>query len=136
MRIGGSSYFSNDLQVDGSPSGISVKTGYVPSPDAVQEMNVQQNALDAEYGHSSGSAISLVLKSGTNEYHGTGFLQGQRPNLNALENRIYRTQNQTFNNMYGGTFSSPIIKNKLFNFVSYEGWNKTEPWTEKSSVPT
>jgi hypothetical protein len=55
------------------PTGISVKTGYVPSPDMVQEVNVVQNAVDAEYGHSSGSAISVVLKSGTNDYPGPDF---------------------------------------------------------------
>jgi hypothetical protein len=136
LRIGGSGQFTNDLQVDGSPSGISVKTGYVPSPDMVQEVNVLQNAVDAEYGHSSGSAISLVMKSGTNEYHGTAFFQGARPYWNALENRVYRTENQTRNNMFGFTFSGPIIKNKLFNFAGYEGWNKVEPGALYNTVPT
>ena len=136
MRIGGSGQFTNDLQVDGSPSGISVKTGYVPSPDMVQQVNVLQNAVDAEYGHSSGSAISLVLKSGTNEYHGTAFAQGARPYWNALENRVYRTENQTRNNMFGFTFGGPIIKNKLFNFTGFELWNKVEPGSLYNSVPT
>jgi len=136
MRIGGSGSFTNDLQVDGSPSGISVKTGYVPSPDMVQEVNVLQNAVDAEYGHSSGSAISVVLKSGTNEWHGNAFFQAQRSKWNALENRIYRTENQTRNNMFGGTVGGPILKNKLFNFVGFEGWEKTEPSTLYNTVPT
>ena len=136
MRIGGSGQYTNDLQVDGSPAGISVKTGYVPSPDMVQEVNVLQNAVDAEYGHSSGSAISVVLKSGTNEYHGTGFYQAQRPELNALENRVYRSENQTSNDMYGGTLGGPIRKNKLFNFVGYEAWRKTEPAMLYNTVPT
>jgi len=136
MRIGGSSQFTNDLQVDGSPSGISVKTGYVPSPDMVQEVNVLQNAVDAEYGHSSGSAISLVMKSGTNEFHGTAFYQGARPYWNALENRVYRTENQTRNNMFGGTLGGPVIKNKLFNFAGFEAWNKVEPGALYNTVPT
>jgi hypothetical protein len=136
LRIGGSGQFTNDLQVDGSPAGISVKTGYVPSPDMVQEVNVVQNAVDAEYGHSSGSAISVVLKSGTNDYHGNAFFQAQRAKWNALENRVFRTENQTRNNMYGGTFGWAPIKNKLFNFVGYEGWEKTEPFTLYNTVPT
>jgi carboxypeptidase family protein len=136
LRIGGSGQFTNDLQVDGSPSGISVKTGYVPSPDMVQEVNILQNAVDAEYGHSSGSAISVVLKSGTNEYHGSAFFQGARPYWNALENRVYRSENQTRNNMWGFTVGGPIIKNKLFNFAGYEGWNKTEPAMLYNTVPT
>jgi hypothetical protein len=136
MRIGGSGTFTNDLQVDGSPSGVTVKTGYVPSPDMVEEVTVLQNASDAEYGHSSGSAISIALKSGTNEFHGTGFAYFQRPHWNALEDRVYRTTNQISKTMYGGTFSSPIIKNKLFNFASYEGWDKTEPTVLYNSLPT
>jgi hypothetical protein len=136
QRIGGSLWFTNDLQVDGSPSGISVKTGYVPTPGMVQEVNIQQNVVDAEFGHSSGSAISIVLKAGTNEYHGMAFYQGQYPWLNAIENRVYRTANQIRNHMYGGTFSNPIFKNKLFNFASYEGWNQTEPGMLKSMLPT
>jgi hypothetical protein len=136
LRIGGSGRFTNDLQVDGSPSGISVKTGYVPSPDMVQEVNVLQNVVDAEYGHSSGSAISVVMKAGTNEFHGNAFYQGQRPYWNALENRVYRTENQTRNNIYGGTLGGPIIKNKLFNFAGFEMWSKTEPAMLYNTVPT
>jgi hypothetical protein len=136
LRIGGSGQFTNDLQVDGSAAGISVKTGYVPSPDMVQEVNVLQNAVDAEYGHSSGSAISVVMKSGTNEFHGSAFFQAQRAKWNALENRVFRTENQTRNNMFGGTFGGAIIKNRLFNFVGFEGWEKTEPATLYNTVPT
>ncbi len=136
MKIGGSGQFTNDLQVDGSPSGISVKTGYVPSPDMVEEVNVLQNASDAEYGHSSGSAISVVLKSGSNEYHGSGFALFQRPNWNAMENRVQQTHNYIRKTMFGGTFSHPIIKNKLFNFVSYEQWDKIEPTVLENTLPT
>ena len=118
QRVGGGQNYTNDLQVDGAPVGIGYKTSYVPSPDMVQEVNVQQNAIDAEYGHSSGSAISLTLKSGTNEWHGTAFYQGQYPWANALENRVIRTINLGRNHMYGGTLGHPIVKNKLFNFVA------------------
>ncbi|MEO8128045.1 MAG: TonB-dependent receptor [Bryobacteraceae bacterium] len=136
QRVGGGQNFTNDLQVDGASVTIGYKTGYVPSPDMVQEVNVQQNAVDAEYGHSAGSAISLTLKSGTNEYHGTGFYQGQYPWANALENRIYRTENLGRNHMFGGTLGHPILRNKLFNFVAYEGWRQTDPQTLINTLPT
>jgi hypothetical protein len=73
MSVGGGANFSNDLQVDGSRVGISVKTGYVPTSDMVQEVNVSQNTVDAEFGHGSGSAISIVTKGGTNQYHGSAY---------------------------------------------------------------
>ena len=125
-----------DLQVDGAPVGIGYKTSYVPSPDMVQEVNVQQNAVDAEYGHSAGSAINLTLKSGTNQWHGTAFYQGQYPWANALGNRVYRTVNLGRNHMYGGTVGHPIIRNKLFNFVAYEGWEQTDPSILLQTLPT
>jgi hypothetical protein len=136
QRVGGGALYSNDLQVDGAAVGIGYKTGYVPSPDMVQEVNVQQNAVDAEYGNSSGSNISLTLKSGTNEWHGTGFYQGQYPWANAYENRVFRTVNLGRTHMYGGTVSHPILKNRLFNFVAYEGWDKTDPSTLLQTLPT
>ncbi|MBV6433849.1 MAG: hypothetical protein IANPNBLG_04078 [Bryobacteraceae bacterium] len=136
QRVGGGQNYTNDLQVDGASVTIGYKTGYVPSPDMVQEVNVQQNAVDAEYGHSAGSAISLTLKSGTNEFHGTAFYQGQYPWANALENRVFRTVNLGRNHMYGGTLGHPIKKNKLFNFVAYEGWRQTDPQTLVQTLPT
>ena len=72
----------------------------------------------------------------TYEWHGSAFYQAQRPQWNALENRIFRTENLTRISMYGGTLGGPIIKNKLFNFVGYEGWAKTEPSTLENTVPT
>jgi len=136
QRVGGGQNFTNDLQVDGAPVGVGYKTSYVPSPDMVQEVNVQQNAIDAEYGHSSGSAISLTLKSGTNEWHGTAFYQGQYPWANALENRVIRSINLGRNHMYGGTLGHPVLKNKLFNFVAYEGWKQTDPQSLLNTLPT
>lgn len=136
QRVGGGALYSNDIQVDGAAVGIGYKTGYSPSPDMVQEVNVQQNAVDAEYGNSSGSNISVTTKTGTNQWHGTAFYQGQYPWANALENRVFRTVNLGRTHMYGGTVSHPIIKNKLFNFVAYEGWKKTDPQTLTQTLPT
>jgi hypothetical protein len=136
QRVGGGQNYTADLLVDAAPVGIGYKTAYVPSPDMVQEVNVQQNAVDAEYGHSAGSAISLTLKSGSNQFHGTAFYQGQYPWANALEDRVYRTVNLGRNHMYGGTLGHPILKNKLFNFVAYEGWQQTDPQTLIQTLPT
>mgnify|MGYP003580086264 CR=1 FL=1 len=108
IEVGGGANYSNDLQVDGSPIGIGYKTSYMPSPDSVEEVAVQQNAVDAEYGHSSGSAITLTMKAGTNEWHGNTFYQGQYPWANALENRVFRTINLGRTQMWGGTLGNPI----------------------------
>ena len=60
QSIGGGASSSSDLQMDGSPTGIGVKNSYQPIMDSVDEVNVQQNSIDAEYGHSSGSAITMT----------------------------------------------------------------------------
>ena len=136
QQIGGGRDYSNDLQIDGSPIGIGYKTSYMPSPDSVQEVAVQQNAVDAEYGHSSGSAVTLTMKSGSNDWHGNVFYQGQYPWANALENRVFRTTNLGRIHMWGGTLGNPIKKNKLFNFFSYEQWRKTDPNDFINTLPT
>lgn len=136
QSIGGGGSYANDLLVDGNAVGLGYKTSYQPAPDMVQEVNVQQNAVDAEFGHSSGSAISLVMKSGTNDWHGDVFYQGQYPWANAIENRVNRTVNNGRNHMYGGALAHPIKKNKIFNFIGFEGWSKTDSTFMTQTLPT
>jgi hypothetical protein len=62
----------------------SLKGSYVPNTDAVQEVNIQQNAVDAEFGNSSGGIVNITMKSGTNEFHGDAFYNGRYPWANAL----------------------------------------------------
>ncbi|MGH9663780.1 MAG: carboxypeptidase-like regulatory domain-containing protein, partial [Bryobacteraceae bacterium] len=136
QSVGGGADHTNDLQVDGSPTGVGVKNSYQPIMDSVEEVNVQQNSVDAEYGHSSGSAITMTTKSGTNEFHGLAYYQGQYPWANAQENRLFQTINLDRKNIYGGTFGNPILKNKLFNFAAFEGWKYTQPGSFVETVPT
>ncbi len=132
LSVGGGSAYSNDLQVDGSRVGISVKTGYVPTPDMVQEVTVSQNTVDAEFGHGSGSAVSIVTKSGTNQFHGTAYYNGRYPWADAVSDRIFSTYDEDRQQIYGGTLGNPILKNRLFNFVSFEGWQ----WAQAQSPYT
>jgi len=125
-----------DLQVDGAPVGLGTFTGYVPAPDMVQEVNVQVNALDAEFGQSTGSAISIALKSGSNQIHGGVFYQGIYPWANAILNRVSRIPNIQRNHMSGGSIGHPIIKNRWFNFAAFEGWQLTDPQTVTGELPT
>ena len=118
VDLGGATNLKNDLQVDGSPIGIGHKNSYPPNTDAVQEVVVSTNSVDAESGHSAGGLISMTLKSGTNEWHGTTFYLGRYPWLNAMADRTRNTRIATRQHMYGGTLGNPIIKNKLFSFFS------------------
>ncbi|MBI3695325.1 MAG: carboxypeptidase regulatory-like domain-containing protein, partial [Acidobacteria bacterium] len=96
--VGGNTNTKNDIILDGSPSMTTQKSSYTPPMDAVQEVNLQQNAVDAEFGHSAGGVLSVQMKSGTNEYHGTAYYLGRNPALNALADRITRGKNLTRQN--------------------------------------
>ncbi len=134
--VGGGTNRKNDIILDGSPSMTGQKSSYTPPMDAVQEVNLQQNAVDAEFGHSAGGVISMQMKAGTNAVHGTAYYLGRNPAINALADRITRGKNLTRQHTWGTTLGAPIKKNKLFNFFSYEGWRTIEPRAVLNTLPT
>ncbi|HYM10418.1 MAG TPA: TonB-dependent receptor [Bryobacterales bacterium] len=134
--VGGNTNTKNDIVLDGSPSMVTQKSSYTPPMDAVQQVNLQQNSVDAEFGHSAGGVLSVEMKSGTNEFHGTAYYLGRNPVLNALADRTTRKENLTRQHVWGGTFGSPIKKNKIFNFVSYEAWRTINPLAVVDTLPT
>jgi hypothetical protein len=134
--VGGNTSTKNDILLDGAPSMASEKSSYTPSMDAVQEVHIQQNSVDAEFGHSAGGVLTVQMKSGTNAWHGTAYYLGRNPALNAVADHITRRANLTRNHVWGGTTGNPIIKNKLFNFVSYEAWRTMEPRSLAMTLPT
>ncbi|MBI3278354.1 MAG: carboxypeptidase regulatory-like domain-containing protein [Acidobacteria bacterium] len=134
--VGGNTSTKNDIIVDGSPSMASEKSSYTPAMDAVTEVNLQQNAVDAEFGHSAGGILSVNMKSGTNAYHGTAYYLGRNPKLNAVADSLTHRANLTRNHVWGGTIGHPVLKNKLFNFFSYEAWRTMEPRAAAMTLPT
>jgi len=134
--VGGNTSTKNDIILDGAPSMTAQKSSYTPPMDAVQEVNVQQNAVDAEFGHSAGGVLSVQMKSGTNAYHGTVYYLGRNPKLNALADRTTQAKNLTRQNTWGATLGNAIKKNKIFNFASYEGWRTIEPRSAFNTLPT
>jgi Carboxypeptidase regulatory-like domain len=136
VDLGGNTNLRNNLLVDGNPIGIGHKAGYPPNQDDVQESVVAQNSVDAASGHSAGGLISLTTKGGTNEWHGQAFYLGRYPWLSAEADRTTFNKNAQRQNMFGGTFGNPILKNKLFNFFSVEDWKIHQPGTYERTVPT
>ncbi len=101
IDVGGSTAGKNDLLLDGAPLMMTNKGSYAPPMDAVQEFTVQQNSVDAEYGNSADRVLSLSLKSGTNEFHGTAYYFGLNPALNAVANAVTHQPNQVRNHIWG-----------------------------------
>ena len=100
---------------------------YVPA-DAVANFTVLQNQFSPEFGHSNGGQFNIVVKSGTNSFHGSAYEYFQNRNLNAIDQSVVNSTapgqpviNPRFDsNRYGGQVGGPIIKNKLFFFANYE----------------
>jgi len=136
LDIGGPTGGKNDQELDGVSLNISARGSYNLPMDAVQDVTVQQNSADAEYGFSAGGTLLMSQKSGTNEYHGTAYYFGRNPSLDALTNRITRDEAVVRENIGGGTIGMPVIKNKLFNFFAFEKWKITQPSSNTSTVPT
>ena len=136
VDLGGGTNLKNDLQVDGSPIGLGHKDSYPPNMDAIQEVIVSQNSVDAESGHSAGGLITMTTKSGTNEWHGDAFYLGRYPWIDAEADRTTFSQNAQRQHTIGGTLGNPILKNKLFNFVSIEWWKVDAPGSIVTTVPT
>src|SRR5688572_21476254 len=83
LEVGGPTSQKNDTLLDGMPAQAGPKGTYAPSMDAVTEVSVQQNSVDAEYGHSAGGILNVSMKSGTNSVRGTAYYFGRNPSLNA-----------------------------------------------------
>lgn len=91
-----------------------------PNPDATQEFRVVGNNFDARYGFAPGAVVSIVTKSGTNEWHGNAFEFLRNGDLNARD-FFYAGRDELKRNQFGGSLGGPLIKNKLFIFGNYQG---------------
>ena len=109
------------------------------SVDALQEYKIQSSTYDAEYGRSPGAQLSIVTRSGSNQWHGTLF--------EYLRNEIFDSRDvfarakglprpAEKQNDFGGVFSGPLLRNKLFFFFSYEALRLRVPFTRSDQVPS
>ncbi len=96
-----------------------------PNPDALGEFKILTNNYEAEYGRTSGGIVNQVIKSGTNNFHGDFFEFFRNEALNA-RNYFLPTVTPFKRNTYGGTFGGPIVKDKTFFFLSYQGVRRHE----------
>jgi hypothetical protein len=98
-------------------------TNGLVSIDAMQEFRIQTSSYAAEFGHSPGSQISIVTKSGSNQFHGTAFdyLRNDVADARNYFDRPPLAKLPIRQNDFGGTLGGPIWKNKTFFFFSYEG---------------
>ncbi len=122
MSINGQREDANGFMVNGASVEEARNNGAstIPNLDSIGEFRVITNNVDAEYGHFAGGIISVVTKSGTNEFHGDAFEFLRNTDLDAKN--FYDVKRGVFRrNQFGGTFGGPVIRDKLFFFVDYQG---------------
>jgi Carboxypeptidase regulatory-like domain len=142
-RLSGSRPRTNEYQYDG----IGVlqpepgQVAYFPIVDAIQEFNVETNSAPAEFGRFNGGVINLTTKSGTNDYHGTvfEFLRNEKlnaRNLFAPATAANPSKPEFRRNQFGFVAGGPIVREKTFCFVDYQGTRQLISRVVTSSVPT
>jgi hypothetical protein len=108
-----------------------------PTPDSVEEFRVITNTFDAEYGRNSGSVVNVITKSGTNSLHGDLYEYFRNTILDAKNYFDVLGRPQWNQNQFGGTLGGPVIKDRSFFFVSYEGRRIREGITgQQVNVPS
>lgn len=106
-----------------------------PSVDALAEFKVVTNSYSAEYGRSSSGVVSVALKSGSNEIHGSLFEFLRNEALDA-KNFFATTKSPYKQNQFGATIGGPIIRNKLFYFGDFQIGKYRQSSTSTSTLPT
>jgi Carboxypeptidase regulatory-like domain/TonB-dependent Receptor Plug Domain len=150
-----STYYTDSVNVNGNRAqannytldGIDINEtfnnliSYSPSPQSLQELKVLTANSPADYGNVNGGGVVAVLKSGTNNYHGSafGYLQDYKINANSWSNNHavpIIPVNPYSQSQFGGTFGGPIKRDKLFFFVDYLGSRYHKGGTGQASVFT
>ena len=110
-----------------------------PSVDSIAEFRVERNSFSAEFGQAQGAVVNLITKGGSNDFHGTLFEFFRNDALNANNfflNRAGQPKPQLEYNNFGGNFSGPIVKNRIFFFWSEEWRREKRGQVLSAKVPT
>ncbi len=131
---------NNDTEVPGGLGGLTSQ-----NPDSTEEFRVLTNNFAPEYGRNNGAIIDVITRSGTNDYHGDLFYFGRWDALGARDFFNHEidpltgdvaAKNPYTRNLYGGSIGGPVIKDKTFFFINYQGDRFVTSLTNVSTVPT
>jgi hypothetical protein len=146
ISVNGGKNRENEVLLDGISNVRGDRTVvHVPSMDTVQEFKVLTNSYDAQYGRTGGGVVTIVTKSGGNQFHGNAFEYFQAEELNANQSELNRAgvKKPPMNiNMFGIQASGPVYipkvydgRNKLFWLISYEGMRQRSADPGTLTVP-
>jgi hypothetical protein len=124
FNVNGVSRLQNNTKLDGASiqyPWLPTNTAYVPPAEAIQTVNIVTNAFDAEQGIAGGAAVSVIIKSGTNDVRGTGWVYDTDSKFRARN--YFQAQQQNPKDravQFGYAVGGPIARNKLFFFTDLE----------------
>ncbi|MBZ5596461.1 MAG: carboxypeptidase regulatory-like domain-containing protein [Acidobacteriia bacterium] len=140
FNINGAREDSNNFLLDGVYNGDPKlnTVGVTPPVDAIQEFEVLTSVYDASFGRNAGGQVNVVLKSGTNAFHGSAyeFFRNGATDARNFFAPSDQSKPQYQRNQFGATLGGPIRKNRTFFFADYEGRRVREGITQVSNVPT
>ncbi len=153
----GQRYGTAEFRADGTlitypegGEGGTTAINYKPLIEDIQEFKVQNNSFSAEFGNNGGTVVNMVTKSGSNQFHGSGFYFFRRPRWDA--NNFFANRDcpppgdparppdgckgEYQRDQIGGSIGGPIIKQKTFFFFDFEKIRDNGPSTITATVPT
>lgn len=161
FNVNGQRGYSNYWTVDGVSANIGISafaaggasgalnassaqggTNSLVSVDAMQEFRIQTSTFAPEFGRTPGAQVSIVTRSGTNQFHGVLFDYFRNDVLDANDwfsgysNSPPIKKPEERQNDFGGTLGGPILKNRTFFFFSYEGLRLRQPQVDQLTVPS
>ncbi|MDQ3686545.1 MAG: carboxypeptidase-like regulatory domain-containing protein, partial [Acidobacteriota bacterium] len=139
-NFNGVSHSNNNTRLDGATVSypwLPHIVAYVPPAEAVEAVNIVTNSFDAEQGMAGGAAVNVSIKSGTNEFHGSGHWFHTNSALRA-RNFFFLGDKLPKNilNQFGGTFGGPVKRNKLFFFANGERTVRRQNASAFRTLPT
>jgi hypothetical protein len=139
FSVSGSQTQQSEFLINGADTNdIALNTlALTPNLDAIDQFNLLDGPLNAEYDRNSGGIVSATIKTGTNHFHGTGFEYYRDTFLNTLN--FFQKPGLTkipkyHQNIFGGTIGGPILKDKLFFFFAYQGTHQVVPQSGGSTI--
>ena len=147
LYVNGQRAVSNSIVINGIDAN-SIGTGSlpnlsVPSVDSLQEFIVQTSMYDASQGRNAGGVVAAITKSGANRFHGDVYeflrntvLDANNFFLNGYENGVVTPRPTYRRNQFGGTLGGPVVKDRAWFFISYQGTRETNGTSLTNSLAT
>jgi outer membrane receptor protein involved in Fe transport len=140
VNVNGGREDSNNVLLDGVYNGDPKLNTYgtTPSVDAIREFEVLTSTYDASFGRNGAGQLNVVLKSGTNQFHGTAYEFFRNAALDARNFFVPSGEPDPKyqRNQFGASLGGPVRKDKTFFFLDYEGRRAREGVTRVTNVPT